>query len=83
MFESVGQARDVDRKRQAGSLFTSLAVNGGLLVALILLGNRVVEDRLVVCCGLGETGHLSHVLASCLDHGIGTLNGGSLTESVY
>jgi hypothetical protein len=47
------------------------------------LGDRFVEGRLVVRRGFRETGHLSDVLAGCLDHGIGFFDHAAITEPVY
>ena len=46
MFDNVGKGNAETTKRQAGSLLTSILINGGLLFGLAWCGNEVVEETL-------------------------------------
>jgi len=44
MFDNVGKGNTDTTKRQVGSLFASITINGGVLALLIYFGNQVVND---------------------------------------
>ena len=44
MFDNVGKGNSEATKRQVASLFTSIAVNGGIIALLVYLGQQVVEE---------------------------------------
>ena len=43
MFDTVGQNRKQNRAQQAGSMLASLAINGGFVILVLVLGSRAVE----------------------------------------
>ena len=44
MFDNVGKGNSEATKRQVASLFTSIAINGGIIGLLVYLGKQVVEE---------------------------------------